>query len=272
MAELIYNENNTEGAHSTAFEFRGAELQKNGKCVTTSLVACYDTEIINPTQNQVIKYDETKEKWVNGESSGGGCNIITGYNYLTYTNALFINENSINPIHNGNYTSPFVSLKECIEFLNETCAVIPKDIFITIVLLSNITINDIIYLNHPYGNRLILDCYDKIINISPTVIVSNIEDYSIASVDYPKASIILDNASFNIKNITLNDTNYTVLCEDNPISDNIGYSIWSGLYINGSYISPDKYILKKIKSRSSMLISNNSNINLLNGDIPIGGY
>lgn len=75
MSKLIFNENNTEGHHPTAFEFRETELRKDDKAVTTRLANCYDVEITNPLQEQVIKYNASIQKWVNGDG-GGACNLI----------------------------------------------------------------------------------------------------------------------------------------------------------------------------------------------------
>lgn len=75
MSKFIYNENNTEGHHPTAFEFRDTELRKDEKAVTTRLANCYDVEITDPLQDQVIKYNASIQKWINGEG-GGACNII----------------------------------------------------------------------------------------------------------------------------------------------------------------------------------------------------
>lgn len=77
MTKIIYNDENTEGKHDTSFDFRNAELRKDEKAVTTRLANCYDVQITDPQEGDIIKFDaEVENKWINGPG-GGKCNVIT---------------------------------------------------------------------------------------------------------------------------------------------------------------------------------------------------
>lgn len=270
--EIIYNQNNTEGHHSTAFEFNGTELQKDGKCVTTRLADCYDVEITDPSQNQVIKYDETKLKWVNGDA-GGGCNILEGYYYddilgsgNEYFSTLFIDANTTANNRNGDWNTPFISLKECMDYLNENCVIFYSGVEINIVPKSDITIDSTNYLNHPYGNQIFLNCYDKtifcisILNVTHT----DIDDYTTYNIYETIPPIVLNNNhSININNLNINSDTFTLSgnISGTQISEPITM-YGDDLYIGEAYISPDKYVLYKTNS-TSLLVENNSNLRLL---------
>ncbi len=83
MSKIVFNENNTEGHHPTAFEFRDTELRKEEKAVTTRLANCYDVLITNPVEGEVIKYNAAIQKWVNGEG-GGSCENVLTENLILY--------------------------------------------------------------------------------------------------------------------------------------------------------------------------------------------
>ncbi len=80
MSKLIFEPEQTEGHHPTAFAFKDTELRKDEKAVTTRLENCYDVKITNPVNDEIIKYDESIKKWVNGQGGGGGdCNVVRGH-------------------------------------------------------------------------------------------------------------------------------------------------------------------------------------------------
>ena len=74
------DENNTEGHQPVAMVVEGAEIKKGAKILATDIVDLYDTDINNPTDQQVLVFDGPSQMWINGNATGGGCNVFSGYN------------------------------------------------------------------------------------------------------------------------------------------------------------------------------------------------
>jgi len=139
MTKLIFNNNNTEGHYTTSFDFIDTEVRKDDKIVATDLIDLYDVELTNVQNGEILVYNSTKQKWVNGEA-GAGCNTTT---------------------HNKKYSigqfGDFISLNECFNWLRNNCKIIKEYNTITIYLKENIDIKEHTSLNHPYGHRIIID-------------------------------------------------------------------------------------------------------------------
>ena len=156
MPQFKFDKNNTEGHYPTAFVAQDAEIKKNGKIVATDLVDLYDVDINNPQNNQALTYNNGK--WINGiVTSGGACDIFTGYNEHGYTNSVFINKDTTITNPNGSYDRPFKSLKECFDWLRNHCSIIPEEISLKIQLLTDVIVSEKTYLNHPYGHRITIE-------------------------------------------------------------------------------------------------------------------
>jgi len=140
MTKMEYNPNNTEGHHSTSFDFMDTEIRKNDKIVATDLTDLYDVEINNVQDGEILVYDESKQKWVNGEA-GGQCDIIT-----------------VDTTFDVGFGREFENLNKCFEWLRENCKVISEDAIVTIIMHNNeIILHDPVSLNHPYGHRIMID-------------------------------------------------------------------------------------------------------------------
>jgi alpha-tubulin suppressor-like RCC1 family protein len=138
MSKFTYNPNNTEGKYPTAFEVRDMELRKDDKAVATDLVDLYDVEITDPQDKEIIVYNTQKSKWVNGEP-GAVCDIIDTDTTITVGT-------------NGDYPN----LKTCFDDLRANCTKIAEDVYLYILLLSDLEIEERTSLNHPYGHRIII--------------------------------------------------------------------------------------------------------------------
>jgi len=142
MTKLIYNNDNTEGHHETSYDFRDTELRKDDKIVATDLVDLYDVELTNLTGGEVLVYNDSKQKWINGEA-GAECNVIDVDTTFT--------------VGNDQYTD-FDTLEECFKWLRYNCIVIKDGAIVYIDIKYDIYIysyNDI-SLNHPYGDKIVI--------------------------------------------------------------------------------------------------------------------
>jgi len=156
MTTLVFNANNTEGHHDTAFEFRDTELRKGAKKVATDLVDLYDVYIDGPTNDQVLTYNEDLGKWVNADAVGGsssGC----GLQFFGYGGGNMYVSNTGSETGTGTSSNPFSTIGQLFAWLIGKCYAVPIDTVITIHLMSDIVISEVEYWNYNSGNSFIID-------------------------------------------------------------------------------------------------------------------
>ena len=158
MPSFKYNPSNTEGAYNTSIDFIDTEIKKGEKIVATDLVDLYDTDIVNPQDNDALYYDNPTGKWKNGEgisNSSSSCNLFYGYTSDGYTNTVHVDATTSSINRDGTYTDPFISLEECFIWLRE-CISIPDEYILTIRIHSDLNITDTTSLNHPQGRNILV--------------------------------------------------------------------------------------------------------------------
>lgn len=155
---IQFEENQTEGEHTTAFRYDNTELKKGPFAVATHLKNLYDVDVITvpPVDQDVLKYNEAIEKWVPGQVESGGCILLSGEIFLhviykvegnetpntntyTYSHGNYYDGEDhtgeeISPI--GTYENPFAEIADCIQWIQNNCRVISDDAKINIMVYS----------------------------------------------------------------------------------------------------------------------------------------
>jgi len=127
-------------------------------------------------------------------------NIFTQVNIdIVLTNSIFINENTLTP-GNGQYDTPFKSLKDCFIWLRNNCTVIPDNITLDVHLLSDLNIDSPTSLNHPYGYNI--NIHGNGFHIISNIIITY-DSYNNMNDILPNL-ILSDNNSIKYSNIKIN--------------------------------------------------------------------
>lgn len=156
-----FEENQTEGAHPTAFRFDNTEIKKGDFAVATHLRNLYDVDVITlpPIDGDVLKFESAIGKWVPGK--GGGCALLSGEMFLHVRYIIEDNRNPTplskkydyfadvgdgdgglaDPIDEnefplGTFENPFSDLPKCMQWINNNCRVIADGAKINIIIAS----------------------------------------------------------------------------------------------------------------------------------------
>ena len=276
MVDIKFNTDNTQGHYPTSFDVDNTELKKNEKIVATDLTDLYDVQITSPTDGQVLLYEQSIEKWVNGSppDGGGSCN------YLTSDLNLYSEGGNIPTGTPSEYI--FDDLDAALSYLRDNCIVIPNDVTVYINMdgYSFVYSDNPISLNHPYGERIkiigpetayfssnIYLLYDVQINYEKDS-NNNIIEISISQENLVPALFLSDGNSVNLSNIQI----VYDLFQQQSGTVQVYYNNGSYYDMSSNIYDPSTYIPIVINDFHPFSIYNNSNITLDNISILILNY